>query len=79
MNLPIWIFGEDHTGDRQFLIHTGHPRFIAEVFDILGGDQEIKVILWLDQPEPDVQTLARLMREAGEALAEYDQELGGID
>jgi len=77
-----WIFGENGTGERQFIIHLEPPRFIGEIFDDLddpANAQNIKVIEWIDAPGHDASFLARLMREAGAALIEYDRLLGEDD
>lgn len=76
MTLPRWIFGEDATGERQFIIHMQSPRFIGEIFndpDAPAEAQDIRIVEWIDAPGVDALFLARLMREAGDALIEYDR------
>lgn len=76
--LPKWLIAEDVNCTRWFIVHTQFPRFIAEIFDdeetggsIIGFPKgEVKLI---DKPVPDAQKLARLMRQAGEALNDYDE------
>ena len=78
MSAPRWLFAEDTSGGRQFVVHTQWPRFVAEVLDApLGEAQEIEVVQLMDEVgNPDPQTIASLMREAGDALTEYDRRLG---
>ena len=75
--LPRWLFGDDIDGDRNFVIHTEHPRFIVEVHDRADGgyDSQADDFTWLDEPPMDAALLARLASESGEAFAEYDRRL----
>jgi hypothetical protein len=79
MNLPRWLVGENVNGKRQFIIHTQEPRFVGEIFDNDAGGSDITDIQFIDQPVIDEQTagkMAKLMREAGDALIKYDKNLG---
>ena len=80
MNLPRWLFGENMNGKRQFIFHTHEPRFIGEIFDNDSGGNDIENVQFIDD-QPEIfdgieKELAKLMREAGEALAKYDEKLG---
>ena len=79
MNLPRWLFAEDVKGKRQFILHTHEPRFIGEIFDNDDGGSDIENVQFFESPEIVAETaskMARLMREAGEALLKYDENLG---
>lgn len=73
------MFAENMDGQRFFVVHTQVPRFIAEFCE--GSDGYTgEVIQWIDHPREETagdlaSTVARLMREAGEALHEYDARL----
>lgn len=71
-----WLIAESVDGVKQYIIHTEYPRFIAEILDGKDG-QVIGNPEWIDRvsPETDVMTIARLMRQAGEALETYDDIL----
>jgi len=76
--LPKWIIGENVDCNRDFIMHTEYPRFIAEIFDSDDGTYNIigapkGEVIFIDEPEPDVTAIAKLMREAGDALAMYDE------
>lgn len=78
--LPKWLIAEDVECTREFMVHTEFPRFIGEIFDdeetggsIIGfpkGDIEFIDNVNIDDKSP--AKLAKLMREAGDALAMYD-------
>ncbi|RKY23754.1 MAG: hypothetical protein DRP62_05295 [Planctomycetota bacterium] len=79
-----WLIAENIEGDRQYIIHTHRPRFIGEILDNEVGGNDIAEFLWLDDPQkfykdksPDelAATLAKLMRQAGDAINEYDRIL----
>ena len=77
-DLPKWLIGEDISCQHQFMVHTQTPRFIAEIFDDDEGLGNIigfpkGEVIWIDEPPLDGEILARLMREAGEALNAYDE------
>lgn len=71
-----WLIAENIDGSRQYIIHTQKPRFIGEIMDNEIGGNDVTDFIWLDEPPKDVQFLALLMREAGDAIAEYDKNLG---
>jgi len=70
-----WLIAESVSGKRQFLVHTLVPRFIGEIIDNDEGGNDIVNPHFIDAPPVDAAYLARLMREGGEALAEYDRIL----
>ena len=73
-SIPEWLFGIAHgTGDREWVIHTRAPRFVAEIadtddlvegfsYEIAEGDQFCR-FLWLD-PEPPRPALDVLLDNA---------------
>lgn len=67
-----WLISESIDGSREYIVHTQWPRFIGLVEDDDGG-VVINKIQWLDEPHHG--EAARLMREAGEAWAEYYRKL----
>ena len=79
--LPKWLIAEEVNCTRWFMVHTEFPRFIGEIFDdeetggnIIGLPKgEIEFIDNIPIGEKTHIKLARLMREAGEALIEYDE------
>ncbi|NIP26662.1 MAG: hypothetical protein GWN94_19825 [Phycisphaerae bacterium] len=71
-----WLIAENVDGSRQYIIHTQEPRFIGEILDNEEGGKDVNEFIWLDEPPLDVSFMARLMREAGEAINEYDRNLG---
>lgn len=73
--LDEWLIGENLDGDRQYIVHTQYPRFVGEIIDNDAGGNDVTSFDWLDEPPLDATIMARLMREAGEAIAEYDRRL----
>ena len=76
--LPEWLIAEDVNCQRQFIVHTEAPRFIGEIFDDDEGIGNIigfpkGEMVWIDDPPLDAAYLARLMREADDALNDYDE------
>ena len=76
--LPKWLIAEDVSCARWFIVHTEFPRFIGEIFDDEEGGNVIGLpkgeVILIDQYPADESAaveLARLMREAGEALNLY--------
>ena len=80
-NIPKWLIAEDVECSRWFIVHTQFPRFVAEIFDdeetggnIIGFPKgEVVMIDQYPVDESAASSLAKLMREAGEALTRYDQ------
>jgi len=70
-----WLIAENIEGSRQYIIHTHRPRFIGEILDNAEGGNDVTDFIWLDEPPLDVSFMARLMREAGDAINEYDLNL----
>ncbi len=73
---PDWLFAENMDRTRTFIVYCRPPRFIGEILDTDEGDSEIVHLEWLDEPPLDAALLAKLMRQAGEALVQYDELLG---
>ena len=79
--LPKWLIAEDVNCTRWFIVHTEFPRFIGEIFDddetggnIIGLPKgKIEMIDQYPISESAGPKLAKLMREAGEALIKYDE------
>jgi hypothetical protein len=73
--LDEWLLAENLDGSRQYVVHTQYPRFVGEIIDTDVGGSNVLDFEWLDEPPLDATIMARLMREAGEAIAEYDRRL----
>jgi len=80
VKLPKWLIAEDVECSRWFIVHTEFPRFIGEIFDdeetggnIIGFPKG-KIVMIDNVPidESAGPKIARLMREAGDALQKYD-------
>jgi hypothetical protein len=78
--LPKWLIAEDVQCTRWFIVHTEFPRFVGEIFDNeeVGGNiigfPKGEVVM-IDSYPIDRRTapaIAKLMREAGDALLKYD-------
>lgn len=84
MTIDKWLIGESVDGVRQYIVHTQPPRFIGLIEDD-DGTSVINQLEWIDEPvlggdpSSDAAAVAQLMREAGEALAEYDGCLDCIE
>lgn len=65
--LPRFLICDSHEyPDREFVLHTQFPKFLAEAIE-KDGTIEIKPVLWLESGEVvDVGYNARLMREMGD-------------
>jgi len=73
--LDEWLIAENVDGSRQFILHSQYPRFVGEIVDNDRGGSDVTEFEWMDEPPLDATIMARLMREAGEAIAEYDRRL----
>lgn len=78
--LPKFLIAEDVACEKWFIVHTEFPRFIGEIFDNDDGTQTIGFpkgeIVMIDNYPADENAgskLAKLMRQAGDALVEYDR------
>ena len=71
-----WLIAESIDSERQYIVHTHTPRFVAEILYDAEGGNYIDDFDFIDEPPADPQYLAQVMREAGQALAEYDNNLG---
>lgn len=74
-NLPEYLVGDNlaEDPDQLYLIRCHAPRFIGKIEDRILGDvicQEMRKIEWIDPPPSGPQDCARLMREAGDWLAD---------
>lgn len=75
LNFDKWIIGDGTETGREYLIHTEYPRFIG-IIDLFSTDHNnLKDITFLDELRPDASKIATLMREAGEAIAQYYADL----
>ena len=74
-----WLWADDAGGKRSFLVHTYHPRFIAEIIDndeelhppfeyITSCGEMLCNFNWIDAPPED---LTQLLNEAEIFLDEY--------
>lgn len=80
-----WMVAEGVDGQRQWIVHTAEPRFIAEIVDDdndslnppfeyqTNSGQWLCNFTWYDPPPED---LTILCREAEEAIEMYDENLG---
>jgi len=73
--LDRWLIAENIESSRQYIIHTQQPRFIGEILDNEDGGNDVTELIWIDEPPPNAGFLARLMREAGDAINDYDSNL----
>lgn len=71
-----WLIAENIDGSRQYIIHTLPPRFIGEILDNDSGGNDVDNFQFIDDPPADAEYLAQLMREAGDAINDYDRNLG---
>lgn len=79
-----WMIAESIDGERQWIVHTTGPRFIAEIVDDdedvfnppfeyqMRSSQWLCNFTWYDAPPED---LTILCREAEEAIEIYDAKL----
>ena len=84
MQPSTYIFGQDSTRERHFVIRTESPRFIAEFVEpdeaddglILEDGEGLSVSQWLDAPQPSSH-LIPLLHEIYKGLTDYsdNQEL----
>lgn len=63
---PKFIIGKNLDASRWFIIHTQYPKFIGEFIDNSMQPDFLDDISGLSAEE-----CARIMREAGDAFAEY--------
>jgi hypothetical protein len=70
-----WLIAENRDGSRRYIIHTQRPRFIGEIVDNDLGGSDVTEFEIIDEMPLDAAAVAALMREAGEAIAEYDRTL----
>lgn len=54
-----------------WITHNEHPRFVARW---VGGLNGLDNMEWQDEYSMEVMAMARLMREAGEAIYEFKKE-----
>jgi len=71
LNMDTWVFGENLFGDREYIIHNKYPRFIGRIEDNEEGGADVIDIEFFDKVKSDPLELAKLMRQAGDAVAEY--------
>ena len=80
-----WMIGESTDGQRQWIVHTKEPRFIAEIVDDdedmfnppfeyqMRNNQWLCNFVWYDYPPDD---LTIICMEAQESIEIYDSNLG---
>ena len=80
-----WLIAENIDGSRQYIIHTQKPRFVGEILDNELNGNDVTEFDWFDDPfefysgksaDDMAAAIAKLMRQAGDAIAEYDRNLG---
>lgn len=83
MTLPVWLFAQDLSSTRSFVIRTEPPRLIAEIveenedFAALGSlvyaaqDGQAFLISWIDPP-PGLEETRRLLESAARFVDDYD-------
>jgi hypothetical protein len=82
-NLPKFLYADDLSSTRHFLIHTEAPRFLAEIADetedegildemvlVLGGGLALFNMVWFDR-RPSAEDLIRLCGQARRFLDDY--------
>ena len=69
---PRFLVCDNHEDpEREFVLHTHFPKFLAEATDQVDGSILIVPILWLEAGEVmDVGYNAKLMREMGDWFAD---------
>ena len=66
--IPKFIFGEDVSGEREFIIHAHEPIIIYERVEEGEGFTSLKAVYsQITKDDADAAILARLSREAGDA------------
>lgn len=83
MTLPIWLFAQDLSSTRSFVIRTEAPRLIAEIVEedddfaaleplvYAAADGQALLVTWID-PQPDKDETRRLLAAAARFVADYD-------
>ena len=75
-NNPKFLFCENLDGSRYFVFHTEKPKFLVEFIETGEGYEQSEGVTFFDKPPENASQIARLMREAGDFLVEYDTNLG---
>jgi hypothetical protein len=79
-----WIFGQSARGDRRYVVHTGKPAFVAELFaecdpngilhglsyDLADG-RSLANFMFLEEPTDEVAK-HKLLRRAGRLVERLD-------
>lgn len=71
-----YLIAHNPADNREYIVKITPPGFVARVDD--GPDAETMALVdlvWLDPQPTDPAELARYIREAGEAMAAYSQNL----
>lgn len=82
MTLPVWLFAQDLSSTRSFVIRTETPRLIAELIEeedfaaleslvYATQDGQALVLHWIDPPPGREETL-RLLANAIQFVRDYD-------
>ena len=71
-NLPEYILGGsiEYNPDQLFVIRCHAPRFVGRIDEHDDGSLSMTAIEWIDPPPQEVKECARLMREAGDWIAQ---------
>lgn len=76
LNFDKWIVGENVSMNREYVVHTEYPRFIAEIIHHSEKNfSDLREVTFIDELRPIAPDIAKLMREAGEAIADYYERL----
>ena len=80
-----WLIGENVPGDRQYVIHTCEPVFIAEIYDeddapvideiefAMNNGQVLSRLVWYGEPVTQERAFVDLCSRAAEAIERYDE------
>jgi len=80
-----WLIGENVPGDRQYIVHSSDPVFIAEIFDeddapvideiefSMESGQVLSRFVWYCEPVTNEREFITLCSAAAAAIAEYDR------
>lgn len=69
--IPKFLVCDSHAEpEKEYVLHTQKPRFLAQSRDLDGGEIELTPVQWYDDPaHHSVYEMARLMRLMGDWFA----------